>query len=353
MTADPTLSDRTAPGPANGPAAPPPALLIDLATGLWRSQTLTAAIETGVFATLATGPATAPELAGRLGIADRPAEILLTACTALGLLEQHDGRYRNGPVADHYLVPGRPDYFGDYVRMLAEYTAPGWLRAAEAVRNDAPSKPVPDPDRNMFEEGNRPPFFWDGLRAFSTLTARRMAAVLDLSGVGRILDVGGGAGHTLIELCRQHPQLRGTVLDLPHVCGLAREQIETAGLSGRIGTVGADFFADPLPAGHDAVLLSMILHDWNEEQNRQILASCLEALPSGGTVLISELLVADDKSGPVDAALMSMNMLVGTWGRNYTAAEYAGWLRDAGCPRVRTVRFDAPGANGVVIGVKA
>jgi hypothetical protein len=101
------------------------------------------------------------------------------------------------------------------------------------------------------------------------------------------------------------------------------------------------------------VLLSMILHDWDEAQNRKIIAGCLDALPSGGTLLISELLVDDDKSGPVDAALMSMNMLVGCWGRNYTAAEYGGWLRDAGCARVRTVRFDAPGANGVVIGEKA
>ncbi|WP_081748702.1 methyltransferase [Nocardiopsis sp. CNT312] len=349
MTTGPTLSGSTAPGST----APQPALLIDLATGLWRSQTLTAAIEIGVFATLATGPATAPELADRLGIGERPAEILLTACTALGLLELHDGRYRNGAVADHYLVPGRPDYFGDYVRMVAEYTTPGWLRATEAVRADAPSKPVPDPDRNMFEEGNRPQFFWEGLRAFSTFTARRMAEALDLSGVRRILDVGGGAGHTMIELCRQHPRLSGTVLDLPHVCNLARDRIEAAGMSDRIGTTSADFFTDPLPTGHDTVLLSMIMHDWSEEQNRRILASCMDVLPSGGTVMISELLVADDKSGPVDAALMSMNMLVGTWGRNYTAAEYAGWLRDVGCAQVRTVHFDAPGANGVVIGVRA
>lgn len=332
---------------------PQPSLLTDLATGLWKTQTLTAAIETGVFEALSTGAATAPVLAGRLGIGERPAEILLTACTALGLLEQRDGCYRNTAVTAHYLVPGLPDYFGDYVRMVARYTAPGWLRATEAVRTDAPTKPVPEPDRNMFEEGNRPESFWDGLFAFSTLTARRMAGAVDLSGVRRIMDVGGGAGATLIELCRQHPHLSGTVVDLPHVCALAQERIDAAGMTGRIGTAAADFFADPLPAGHDAVLLSMIMHDWDENQNRKILASCLDALTSGGTVLISELLVDDDKSGPLDAALMSMNMLVGTWGRNYTGAEYADWLRDAGCAQVRTVRFASPGANGVVAGVKA
>ncbi|MEW2294692.1 methyltransferase [Streptomyces sp. NPDC006743] len=340
-------------GSGTGPGTPPPTLLTDLATGLWKTQTLTAAIETGVFEALAAGEADAPETARRLGIGKRPAEILLTACTALGLLEQRDGRYRNTAVAAHYLVPGLPDYFGGYVQMVARYTAPGWLRATEAVRTDAPTKPVPDPDRNMFEEGNRPESFWEGLFTFSTLTARQLAGAVDLSGVRRIMDVGGGAGATLIELCRQHPHLSGTVVDLPHVCALAGERIAAAGMTGRIGTAAADFFADPLPSGHDAVLLSMILHDWDESQNRKILASCLDALPSGGTVLISELLVDDDKSGPVDAALMSMNMLVGTWGRNYTGAEYTDWLRDAGCCEVRTVRFASPGANGVVAGVKA
>ncbi|MEV4513694.1 methyltransferase [Dactylosporangium sp. NPDC049525] len=348
-----TVHADTVPVLSEGAQGPPPTLLIDLATGLWRSQTLTAAIETGMFETLADGGATAAELADRLGIGARPAEILLTACTALGLLEQRAGRYHNAAVADRYLVPGRPDYFADYVQMVAKYTAPGWLRATEAVRTDAPTKPVPDPDRNMFEEGNRPESFWDGLFTFSTLTARRMAGAVDLSGTRRVLDVGGGAGATLIELCRQYPGLNGTVLDLPHVCGLAQQRIDAAGMSQRIGTSPADFFNDPLPSGHDAVLLSMILHDWDEAQNRKIIAGCLDALPSGGTLLISELLVDDDKSGPVDAALMSMNMLVGCWGRNYTAAEYGDWLRDAGCVRVRTVRFDAPGANGVVIGEKA
>ncbi|MGW3078260.1 methyltransferase [Kitasatospora sp. NPDC001132] len=345
------MTVETTPGP--GPATPPPALLIDLATGLWRAQTLVAAIDTGVFAALDTAPADAPGLAARLGLGERPTEVLLTACTALGLLEQHDGRYLNTAVAAHYLVPGRPDYFGDYVRMVTAYTAPGWLRATEAVRTDAPSKPVPDPGRNMFEEGNRPQSFWDGLYAFSTLTARGMAAALDLTATRHLLDVGGGSGATLIELCRHNPHLAATVLDLPHVCGLARARIAAAGMSGRITTAPADFFTEALPTGHDAVLLSMILHDWDEEQNRKLLGRCLDTLPSGGTLLISELLVDDDKSGPVDAALMSMNMLVGTWGRNYTAAEYTAWLYDAGCATVRTVRFDAPGANGVVIGVKA
>jgi hypothetical protein len=69
-------------------------------------------------------------------------------------------------------------------------------------------------------------------------------------------------------------------------------------------------------------------------------------------IIISELLVDDDKSGPAAAALMSLNMLIETEGRNYTASEYTAWLKDAGFVEPRTVRFDAPGANGAVIARK-
>jgi hypothetical protein len=66
-------------------------------------------------------------------------------------------------------------------------------------------------------------------------------------------------------------------------------------------------------------------------------------LPSGGRIVISELLVNDEKTGPPAAALMSLNMLVETVGRNYTAAEYEQWLHAAGFMDVQTVTFEAPG----------
>jgi hypothetical protein len=65
------------------------------------------------------------------------------------------------------------------------------------------------------------------------------------------------------------------------------------------------------------------------------------------------LLVNDEKTGPPPAALMSLNMLIETrGGRNYTAAEYEGWLQDTGFVRIHTVMFEAAGANGAVVGYK-
>ncbi|MDQ1739145.1 MAG: 3-hydroxy-5-methyl-naphthoate 3-O-methyltransferase [Pseudonocardiales bacterium] len=336
------------------PVLPEAEGLMRLTTGLWASQTLAAAEQLGLCTFLsARQGATVAEVATGLDIKERPAEILLTACAALGLLSRDGSRFVNTAMAESYLVRGGQYYLGDYVRMLTEYVYPGWMRVTDAIRADAPARVISKEQQGIFEAGTRPKVFWDGLYPLSALTARALAEAVDFSDARSLLDVGGGTGAFAIELCQRYPELRVTLFDLAFVCEHSAEKVEQLGLAGRIGVHPGDFFADPeLPGGHDVILLSMILHDWDEPRNTDLLAKCFQALPSGGRLVISELLVDDEKTGPVNAALMSMNMLVGTWGRNYTVAEYSEWLRKAGFEQLSTVRFTAPGANGAVIAVK-
>jgi 3-hydroxy-5-methyl-1-naphthoate 3-O-methyltransferase len=161
--------------------------------------------------------------------------------------------------------------------------------------------------------------------------------------------VGGGSGAFDIVLCQRYPELRATVYDLEFVTDIAARNVKTAGLGDRITVTPGDFFADAsFPAGHDLHLFSMILHDWNTERGQHLLRKSFDALDSGGTVVICELLVDDDKTGPAPAALMSLNMLIETEGRNYTPAEYSHWLTKAGFVDPQLIALEAPGANGAV-----
>lgn len=333
-----------------------PVPLMQLATGFWAFKTLAAAHELDLFTRLSgTGGTTSAELAETLGIDPRPAEMLLTGCAALGLLEKNGDAYVDTALADEYLVRGRPYYFGGFVQMLDRRLYPGWGKLTEAIRTNRPTTWDPDRQATLFE-GEDPDMlavFWEAMHSLSTFSARSLGEAVDLSGVSRLLDVGGGSGAYDIELCRLYPDLTATVYDLPFVADIAARKVDDAGLGDRIDTVGGDFFADPaFPAGHDAVLLSMIMHDWDEDRDRAILTQCWDALPSGGVVIISELLVNDEKTGPPPAALMSLNMLIEAEGRNYTPAEYGRWLRDVGFRDIRTVWFEAAGANGAVLGRK-
>jgi 3-hydroxy-5-methyl-1-naphthoate 3-O-methyltransferase len=333
-----------------------PVPLMQLSTGFWAFKTLAAADELDLFTRLAgTAGITSEELAQALGIHPRPAEMLLTGCAALGLLDKDGSRYRNSPLAEEFLVRGKPYYFGGWVKMADKRLYPGWGKLTEAIRTNRPTTWDPDRQRSMFE-GEDPAvleLFWEAMHSLSTFTARALAEAVDFGAFRRLLDVGSGSGAFDIELCRRYAHLQATVYDLPFVAEIAAGKIAEAGLADRIATTGGDFFADAaFPTGHEAILLSMILHDWGEAKNREILRKCHAALPSGGAVIVSELLVNDAKTGPVPAALMSLNMLVETEGRNYTPAEYGAWLEEAGFRDIQTVWFEAAGANGAVIAHK-
>ncbi|WP_256413766.1 acetylserotonin O-methyltransferase [Saccharopolyspora sp. ASAGF58] len=329
---------------------------MQLSTGYWASKTLAAAHELGIFSYLSeVGACTMEMIAKHFSLHRRPAEILLTACVAIGLLEKTEALYSNTPLSEEFLVRGKPMYFGGWIEMTDRREYPAWGRVIEAVRKNQPTTWDPATQEGIFD-GEDPVMmavFWEAMHSLTIFTARELGRTLDLSGVRRLLDVGGGSGALDIELCSQYPDMRAAVFDLPFVCDLAREKITTAGLDDRIITVAGDFQEDdPFPKGYDTMVLSLILHDWDEKECRELLAKCYAGLDSGGQLIISELLVDDDKCGPPDAALMSMNMLVENWGRNYTAAEYTGWLHEAGFVDVRTERFTAAAANAAVIARK-
>ncbi|WP_329010447.1 acetylserotonin O-methyltransferase [Micromonospora rifamycinica] len=331
-----------------------PTPLMRLVGGVWAFKTLAVGVEFGLFTRLAGGrTVTLAEAAAEFGLDERPADLLLAASASLGLLEKVGDGYRNSALAEQFLVEGQPYYFGAQVRYSDLRTYLPWHRVGEALRGNRPLTWDPQQQDSLFDttDPQLVAEFWDAMFATSRFTARALADAYDFGAHRRLLDVGGGAGAFPIEFCLRLPELRATILDLPHVCVRAGERIAEAGLTGRIDAVAGDFLADPaLPDGHDVILLSMILHDWDEPTNRALLARCHAALPPGGVIVISELLLNDERTGPAEAALMGMNMLVETeGGKNYSGAEYAAWLADAGFVDIRTVPFEAPGANGAVL----
>lgn len=344
--------------PRTAEAAVSPAPLMQLATAHWAFKTLAVANELGIFTRLSSAAGTtAGELASQAKIEERPAEILLTACAALGLLVKEDGRYRNSALAEAFLVRGTPCDLGGFIQMQDRLIYPAYGRLIEAVRRNRPTGYDSERYTSLYEAADPVLLenFWEAMHSLSTITARALAEAFDFASFRRLLDVGGGSAAFDIELCRRYPHLHATVYDLPFVIKDAQARIARAGLSDRIATAAGDFFADEaLPRDHDLVLLSMILHGENEARNREILRRCHAALPGGGAILVSELLVNDEKTGPAPAALMNMTMLVMTeGGRNYTAAEYRRMLREAGFARVDSIPLNALGANGIIVGRKS
>jgi hypothetical protein len=166
--------------------------------------------------------------------------------------------------------------------------------------------------------------------------APQIAQRFDWSRFREILDVGGGDGTVLAAILHAHPGLRGRVLDLAAAAAAATGRFTAAGLGDRAGAVSGSFF-DPLPVGADAYLLSDILHDWDDEHARMILAGCRRAAAPNGAVVVIEPVWGQG----ADTA-MDLFMLMCFGGRERTVDELAGLA--AGCGLV--LRRSGPVADG-------
>jgi 3-hydroxy-5-methyl-1-naphthoate 3-O-methyltransferase len=200
------------------PVTPVP--LMRIAIGFWAFKTLAAAHELDLFTRLAGGAeTTAQELARELGIEQRPAEMLLTGCASLGLLERGHHGYGNTALSERFLVRGTPYYFGGLVTMFDRRLYSGWAKLTEAIRTNRPTTWDPERERSMFERDDPAVLetFWEAMQSVSGFTARTLGDAIDLDAATRLLDVGGGSGAFAIELCRRYPSLCATVVDLPHV----------------------------------------------------------------------------------------------------------------------------------------
>ncbi len=146
----------------------------------------------------------------------------------------------------------------------------------------------------------------------TTAVARSITEAYDFSGIGTLVDVGGGHGAFLASVLAAQPDMRGTLVDLPHVVSGALPTLRRAGVDGRCEIIAANFF-ETVPVGRDAYVLKSVLHDWSDEHCMRILANCRFAMPDDSRLLVIEL---DLRSGnqPDYAKYIDLNMLVQTEG---------------------------------------
>lgn len=156
-----------------------------------------------------------------------------------------------------------------------------------------------------------------------------------------VVDVGGGNGTVICQLLGTHPDLRGTVVELPSTAETARKTVAGAGFGDRCEIVPGSFF-DPLPAGADVYLLCKVLHDWDDEQSVAILRRCAEAAGARGRVLIVE---AAHTGNAKSFSYLDLHMLAYFGGRERTMSDYRELVAAAGL----SIRSSAQGGWGTAI----
>jgi hypothetical protein len=289
-----------------------------------------------------------------MGLHPRSARDFLDALVALGFLQRVDGTYRNTPATGLFLDKNKPSYLGGVLEMANQRLYGFWGNLTEALRTGQPQNEAKSGGASLFEALYADPArLKQFLRAMSGLSRGAnlaIAAKFPWKDYRSIVDVGTAQGDTVVQIVKAHGHLSGIGFDLPEVGPIFEEYVQENGLSGRVKFSAGSFFSDPIPKA-DVVTMGHILHDWNLEEKRSIIANAFQALPSGGALIVYESLIDDDRSRNPFGLLMSLNMLIETpGGFDYTGADCQGWMKDAGFRETRVEHLAGP--ESMVVGIK-
>jgi hypothetical protein len=307
------------------------------------AQAIGAAAELGCADLLASGPRTIEEIAAATRTLPGNVHRLLRALAASGIfVEEAPGRFANTPLSEA-LRAGVPGSARDAALFFAhESHVRAWLALSHSVRTGQSGfarvhgRPIWD---HVHDEPDFAAAFHGAMTSFSSWTAGAVADAYDFSGLGTLVDVGGGHGELLLAILAKSSRLRGVLFDAPHALAGARERVAASRLSSRCEVVGGDFF-EWVPAG-DAFLLKHVIHDFGDEEALRILRTVARAARVGQRVLLVELLLQPG-NGPDMAKLADLEMLVMTdGGRERSLPEYRALLERAGLSLSRSIRTSA------------
>jgi hypothetical protein len=327
--------------------------ILQLGLGFWGSKTLLSAIELGLFTELAKGPRDKDALRVYMGLHPRSVGDFLDALVALGMLERKSGKYKNTPAANLYLDRAKPSYVGGILEMCNARLFGFWNSLTEGLKTGIPqneAKTGGDLFGAIYGDPVKLKGFLQAMTGLSAGSGVAIAQKFPWKQYKTFYDVGGAQGGVPVQIALKHKHVSGGNFDLPVVGPIFEEYVRSFKLDGRLKFVPGDFFKDPLPQA-DVLIMGHILHDWNLEEKKALIAKAYDALPKGGAYIVHEAIIDDNRQKNAFGLLMSLNMLIETpGGFDYTGADCQGWMKAAGFRKTKVVPLVGP--DSMVVGVK-
>jgi 2-polyprenyl-3-methyl-5-hydroxy-6-metoxy-1,4-benzoquinol methylase len=311
-----------------------PTPFLDTLVALMLARTLMTAVKHGIFGAVARGRQSADKIAEVCDLDVYATRKLLRALEGAGYLRRRRDNYELTRVAQRWLTPGSAKSFSDGV--LHRYLDAGFMnhyddyvtkgRAADFHKALTPEQ------WNVYERGQR---------SHAALMAKEVAWRLPVSRQATaLLDVGGGHGLYSIELCRRHPRLYATILDLPGAASPTASSLSSSGID-RIESRAGDVLVDDLGfEAYDVILLANVLHHFTAQDNAALVSRVSRALRTGGVCVILDLIRTPSGQRPRQIeALMDFYFASASAAGIWTEQDLAGWQRAAGMKPLRLKRL--------------
>lgn len=308
--------------------------------GFMPSRCILTALELDIFSAVGNG-ATAEQVGAKINADARATGMLLNALVSLGLLSKSDATYRNTPESARFFTQDSKDNHRNGLLHTANIWH-SWTTLTEAVRRGTRG-PI-----NEHRSSDWTPHFIAGMQRNAKDRAPLIVKALGAQGVRKILDLGGGSGAYSIAFAMASADITCDIIDVPAVVPLTAEYVAKSGASGQIRVRAGDMLVGNFGRGYDLVMLNAICHMFSGQQNLDLFRHIRQALAPNGRLAVQDFILNPDKTGPQQATLFSLNMLVGTEaGASYSEREYTSWMRAAGFNDVR--RINLPGPSDLIV----
>jgi ubiquinone/menaquinone biosynthesis C-methylase UbiE len=305
--------------------------------GMAVSRALQVAQTTGMLTALAEGPREPAELAEHLGLQPTGTELVLDVVATLGHVElRPDGRYAMTAHGRRWLDPRSETYLGDFLADNAEYWA--WWQGLEGLVREGRHV-------DLHDRGAEDPYWSSYIRGqyqVARLTSDEVAKAVPLGrNAHSVLDVAGAHGEYSMALCRRHPGLRATIVDLPGSARVGREIVSGAGMEERVQHVVGDMFEADFGGPHDAAMAFNIIHHLTPERVRDLFAKIRAALRPGAHLCVLDLYDRPEGRKPDAGSILGLFFHLTSGADTYTREQVYTWLSESGfaSPRAETFRF--------------
>ena len=305
------------------------------------TRALLAAARAGVFDALGDGAATPGEVASRCGTDPRATEKLLNLLAAMRYVRVgRDRTYRLSRTARRWLTG--PSSVRDSVLMKdLEWR---WIEGLDEFLHRGQPQDVhgtmsPD-DWGLYQRGMR-----SSAGVLAPLLARRVPVP---DGARDLLDIGGSHGYFSVAICRRHPGLRATVLDLPEAVAHAEPLLAAEGMGDRVVLRAGDALVDDLGTeAYDVVFMMSLAHHFDDATNRALMRRLADALRPGGVAVIGDSIRLDPREADLMGSFFDLYFAMTSRAGLWTYDEMAEWQRAAGLVPRKPIRLPLTKGTGM------
>jgi len=306
--------------------------LAELLMGSRIALALSLVAERGIADMLGDTEKTAEELSAQADIPAPALRRLLRSLSYVGVFQEDtDGRFINTDVSRYLRSDVNPSLREMSLILNDDAVLRGWQHLEQVLMTGNPAFAAANGQtffQHIAADKKRSENMARFMKGIYGPEGPAIAAGFPFGRFGRLIDVGGGAGHILAEILRAHPKLHGAVFDLPKTAEVARRFVDEQGLSDRCEVFAGDFFEAVTP-GYDAYFIKSTLHDWDDEKSVHILRNCRNAMPAHGRILITEIVLEPGKPIGHPHRFIDMEMMVTLGGKERTAEEFGALLHQA------------------------